>query len=107
MTTDPRKRRGDWSVNAELLREEIDATWAVRTHISSQYHDVGNKRRLWVVTAQAVFVPPLVGYPHSINTLVTVDRQYVTPYDRACYMALYQLWVALDALNVPLRQRPQ
>jgi len=107
MTTDPRRRKGDWAVNAELLREEIDAIWPVRVHISSAYHDIDKKRQIWVVTATAVFTPPLQGYPHSINTLVPVDRQFLTPYDRAQYFALYQLWVALDALNVPLRQRPQ
>lgn len=107
MTTDPRRRKGDWAVNAELLREEIQDCWPVRVHIKSSYQDIGSKRKIWVVEAMAVFTPPLLGYPHSIHTLCTVDRQYLTPYDRAQYFALYQLWVALDALDVPPRQRPQ
>lgn len=106
MTTDPRRRKGDWAVNTELLLEEIEAIWPVRVHRSSAHHDIGNKRGLWVVEARAVFTPPLRGFPQSISTLVPVDRQYITPFDRAEYMSVFQLWVALDALDVPLRTRP-
>ena len=106
MSTDPRRRKGDWSVNAELLREEIEYIWPVRVHVSSAYHAINQKKNLWVVEVVAVFVPPLEGYPHSVHTMVPVDRQYLTPYDRALYMGLYRTWLALDALDVPLRARP-
>lgn len=107
MTTDPRRRKGDWAVNAELLAEEIEATWPVRLHQQDAYHVLGNRHNVWVVEATAVFTPPLDGFPHSLKTITTVDRQYLTPYDRARYMALFQLWVALDALGVPVRRDPQ
>ena len=107
MTEDPRKRRGDWAVNSELLTEEIEAIWAVRVHMASTHHTIGGKRNLLIVEAVAVLTPPVPGFPQSIRTLVPVDRQYVTPYDRAEYMSLYQLYIALDALDAPLRRRPQ
>lgn len=107
MTTDPRRRRGDWAVNAELLAEEIEATWPVRLHQQDAHHVIGQRHAVWVVEAQAIFTPPLPNFPHSLKTITTVDRQYLTPYDRARYMALWQLWVALDALGVPPRALPQ
>lgn len=105
MTTDPRKRKGDWAVNSELLQEEIESIWAVRVHISSTHHTIAFKKNLWVVEACAVLTPPADGFPHKVVTLVPVDRQYVTPYDRAEYMSLFQLYLALDAIDAPLRTR--
>lgn len=107
MQPDPRMRRGDWLVNAELLAEEIESCWPVRVHQLSTYHDIGSKRAMWVCEAVAVLTPHQEGWPHSVRTLVPVDRQYVTPYDRAKYMALYQLWIALDAIELPARPAPQ
>lgn len=107
MTTDPRSRRGDWKVNSELLVEEIEDTWPVRVSRKVLYHSIGQRNQIAVQSATATLTPPIDGFPHSFRALVPVDRQYITPFDRAEYMSLYQLWMVLDALDVPLRRPPQ
>lgn len=97
------RRSGDWEQETAILLEEIEAVWPVRVSQHSQHVDLGGRRGLWVVEINAVFTPPLKGFPHTITTMCPVDRNYLTPYQRARYFAAFQLWGALDALDVPPR----
>lgn len=98
-----RRRKGDWQLEASIIREDIEATWPVRVSVRLVQAGVGPRRSLWVQEATAVFTPPLEGYPRKLVTLVAVDRNFLTPFDRAQYFAVFQLWVALEVLQVPSR----
>jgi len=96
-----RRRKGDWQLESRIIREDIEATWPVRTQVRAVRLETGRSGGLWVQQASAVLTPPVEGYPHKLVAMVAVDRTYLTPFDRAEYFAVFQLWVALEVLGLP------
>lgn len=100
------RRSNDWSHEADLLRDELERSWQVRT--SENYlvaQKIANRQlRIWEVTA--VYTPRRDGLPGQVTTLMSVEPQFLAAVDRARYFAYYNLWEILQALDHTTRPQP-